>query len=105
MTWGENIMTVYNYYAVITKDKQKDDTDYTYLVTFPDLQNVFTAGDSLQHAITLAEDVLALMLAHFEDEGQTFAAPSSFAALKDNVREESTLALIEVDTHTYREKL
>ena len=95
-------MTMYEYYAVIEKMKEEGDKDYSYIVDFPDLENVFTDGESLQDAIVQAEDVLALMLTVFEDNGDVIPAPSSVEQLKDIVNQGASLVFIEVDTEEYR---
>lgn len=95
-------MTMYKYYAVIEKMKEEGDKDYSYIVDFPDLENVFTDGETLQDAIVQAEDVLALMLTVFEDNGHVITAPSSLEQLKDKVPQGASLVLIEVDTDEYR---
>ena len=43
-------------------------TEEGYAVTFPDVPRCYTCGDSLAHAIEMAEDVLAMMLVSTEDE-------------------------------------
>lgn len=50
-------MAMYKYYAVIEKEEG------CYIVSFPDLENVFTDdADTLPEAVEQAEDVLSLML-------------------------------------------
>ena len=98
-------MTMYKYYAVIEKMKEEGNKVYSYIVDFPDLENVFTDGETLQDAIVQAEDVLALMLTVFEDNGDVIPAPSSVEQLKGKVPEGASLVLIEVDTDEYRKEV
>ncbi len=48
-----------------------------YCVTFPDLPGCITEGDSLEEALTMAKDALALHLWSLEQAGDEIAAPSS----------------------------
>lgn len=95
-------MTMYKYYAVIEKIKEEGDKDYSYIVDFPDFENIFTDGETLQDAVVQAEDVLALMLSYMEDKQNTIPDPSSVEQLKDKVPQGASLVLIEVDTDEYR---
>ncbi|KGA98117.1 antitoxin HicB [Alkalihalobacillus alcalophilus ATCC 27647 = CGMCC 1.3604] len=87
-------MPVYKYYSVIHKE------DGAFIVSFPDLENVFTDGESLSHAVSMAEDVLALMLTDYEDDGKQLPPASPVTALK--APEGASLVLIEVNTDEYR---
>lgn len=88
-------MTIHKYYAVIHQEED------AFIVSFPDLENVFTDGQTLPHAIEMAQDVLGTMLAFNEDEGIHFNPPSPSKAIE--VPEGASLVLIEVNTDTYRE--
>jgi antitoxin HicB len=52
-------VAVYSYYSLIEKDE-----DGAFIVTFLDLENVFTDGSTLKEAVEMAEDVLGLMLGY-----------------------------------------
>ena len=56
-------MAHYVYPALFAKEKAG------YAVSFPDLDNVFTSGTTLQETITMAEDALSLMLSDMEESG------------------------------------
>lgn len=73
--------------------------DNTYYVSFPDIENCFTDGNSLAEAIESAEDVLALMLCEYEDEDNLPEA-TDIKTLK--VSENETASLVFCDTTEYR---
>lgn len=89
-------MAVYSYYSLIEKDE-----DGAFIVTFPDLDNVFTDGSTLKEAVEMAEDVLGLMLGYAEDQGETL--PTASKAGDILVPEGVSLVLITVDTDKYKE--
>lgn len=86
-------MTMYKYYAVITKEED------CYFVQFPDLENVFTDGNSLSDAIAQAEDVLGLMLSDAEERQERIPVASPPQVI--TVPEGASLVLIETDTDEY----
>lgn len=89
-------MAKYCYPAVLTPE------DGGYSVEFPDVEGCYTCGDSLEEAITMAEDALALMLTNLEDEGETIPEASDARMVK---REEGEIVtLILADTAAYRKK-
>ncbi|HWJ79466.1 MAG TPA: type II toxin-antitoxin system HicB family antitoxin [Niallia sp.] len=92
-------MPVYKYYAVIEKEKLDDSG--AYIVSFPDIENVFTDGETLIEANTNAEDVLGLVLTDMEDSGDYIPVSSKAKDIK--LLEGASLVLIEVDTEKYRE--
>ena len=53
-----------------------------YCVSFPDIENVFTEGDDLKHAMEMAEDVLSLMLYGRERDGEEIPTPSKTSDIK-----------------------
>ena len=66
---------------------------YTYPVIFehdsgkisvrvPDISGCFTFGDTVTEAIEMAEDALAMMLAHYEDNKQVIPEPSDISKIK-----------------------
>ena len=65
-------MIKYTYPAVFTPEK-----DGGYSVDFPDIPGCYTCGDSLEDAIYMAEDVLALMLHGYEQEKRAIPIPSN----------------------------
>ncbi|MGI6691596.1 MAG: type II toxin-antitoxin system HicB family antitoxin [Clostridiales bacterium] len=89
-------MAQYCFPAVFTPE------DGAYNVTFPDLPNCFTFGDTLAEAVYMAEDALALMLTTMEDDKQPIPAPTSLPDIAcDN---DSFPSLIAADTAAYRRR-
>lgn len=87
-------MAKYVYPAVFTEE------DCGYSVSFPDLPNCFTSGETLGEAIEMAADVLCLTLYEMEQAGTEIPAPS---ALRDiSVGEKEFVNFIPCDTVEYR---
>lgn len=80
----------YVYPAIFTPE------DDGILVTFPDLPSCYTDGDDINDAFENAEDALALMLWHMEENNDLIPAPTTFTKLK--VPAGSSAALIKADT-------
>jgi len=89
-------MAVYQFYALI----QKDEEDGGYIVTFPDLENCFTYGETLVEAVEMAEDVLLTMLDYMEEIGEDIPVASSVEKLKELLPSGASLVNIEIDTDT-----
>ena len=70
------------------------------IVTFPDLDDTFTDGATMQEAFENAEDVLNLMLWNREEEKEVIPPPSSPEQV--SVPQGTTLAMIKADTLAYR---
>ena len=70
------------------------------IVTFPDLDDTFTDGATMQEAFENAEDVLNLMLWTREEEKEEIPPPSLPEQI--TVPQGATLAMIKADTLTYR---
>lgn len=87
-------MAKYVYPAVI---RYEDDT---YYVSFPDIKNCFTDGETLAEALEMAEDVLSLTLCKYEDENKDFPKATDIKALDNS--ENETASLIICDTTEYR---
>jgi len=77
----------------------KKDTDGI-IVTFPDLPDTFTDGDTMEEAFENAEDVLNLMLWGKEENKKEIPPPTP--ADKINLSDGSMLAMIKADTLAYR---
>lgn len=75
-------MAKYVYPAVFTKE---DNGQYS--VVFKDLEGCYTCGDNIEHAIEMAEDVLALVLYGYEIEGKEIPVPSQRESIKVGQRE------------------
>ena len=72
------------------------------IVTFPDLDDTFTDGTTMQEAFENAEDVLNLMLWNREDEKDVIPPPSPPEQI--TVPQGATLAMIKADTLAYRKR-
>lgn len=92
-------MTVYKYYAVI--EREKLDQTGAFIVSFPDLENVFTDADTLTGAVSNSHDVLRTMLREMEQDGDKIPTASKPDAIQ--LPEGASLVLIEVDTDTFSE--
>lgn len=87
----------YAYVCTIEDDEGK------YFVQFPDLENVFTEGDTLEQAIEMAEDALPLMLCDMEDNNEVIPPASSINDIKSKT--DKVLSVIKADTLEYRERM
>lgn len=87
----------YIYPAII---KLEDDS---YLVSFPDLENCFTFGESIEDALDSARDVLELCLYDMEQERVNIPEASELSTIKLN--ENETIALIDVWMIPVRDKM
>lgn len=86
----------YTYVCTIEDDEGK------FFVQFPDLENVFTEGDTMEQAMELAADVLPLMLCGMEDDGETIPPATPLGKVKPEAGQ--ALAMIFADTDDYRKK-
>lgn len=87
-------MAKYVYPATFTKENDG------YSVVFPDIDGCYTCGDSLEEALYMAEDALALMLYHLEAENLSIPTPSNTS---DIVTDSNTIVnLIRCDTLAYQ---
>ena len=68
-----------NYPIVIHKDKDSD-----YGVTVPDLPGCFSAGATLDEAITMAREAIELHLEGLIEDGQLVREPADIEARKDD---------------------
>lgn len=78
-----------------------DNKEKYYDVTFPDIENCFTAGDSQSEALENALDALSFMLCDREDRAQHMPAPTPLESLKAPAG--GFVNLIAADTDAYRE--
>lgn len=90
-------MAKYIYPAVFTKE---DDGGYS--VVFPDLESCYTCGDTLEQAMDMAEDCLALVLYGYETDQKQIPAASSIDSISTNSDE--FVSLIKCDTLSYRKQ-
>lgn len=87
-------MAKYLYPAVFTKE------DAGYSVSFPDLKNCFTSGETLEEAMEMANDVLCLTLYDLEQEGAMIPAASAVNSVSHE--ENEFVSLVGCDTIAYR---
>jgi antitoxin HicB len=90
-------MSKHVYPAVISDDDGK------LFVEFPDIENCFSEGGTLEEAFELAEDALSMILADLEDQGKPIPMPSNIDEVKRNEGEIVTLVL--ADTIAWRKRL
>jgi len=69
-----------------------------YNVSVPDIPGTFTCGDDMADAIFMAEDVIAMMLADYEDEKKPVPVPSQ---IKD-IKTDGIVSLVRADTDEWR---
>lgn len=90
-------MAKYIYPAVFTKE-----TDGGYSVVFYDLESCYTCGDTLEEAMEMAEDVLALTLYGYEVEHKEIPSPTPIPSISVSANE--FVSLIRCDTISYLKK-
>ncbi|MCY8438216.1 MULTISPECIES: type II toxin-antitoxin system HicB family antitoxin [Bacillus] len=92
-------MAVFKYYAKI--DREKLDGTGLYMVSFPDLENCFTYGETMQEAVAMAHDALRELLAVEEQQGNHIPKASD---IKDiDIEAGASYVLIEVATDKVEE--
>lgn len=69
-----------------------------YNVKVPDIPGTFTCGDDMADAILMAEDVIAMMLADYEDEKKPVPAPSKI----EKIKTKGIVSLVRADTNEWR---
>ncbi len=87
-------MAKYIYPAVFTPEENG------YFINFPDFDSCYTQGNDIADGIRMAEDVLSLMLTHFEDKRQEIPKPSAINDLK--TENDAFATYISCDTTIYR---
>ncbi|MEJ9152327.1 MULTISPECIES: type II toxin-antitoxin system HicB family antitoxin [Bacillus] len=87
-------MAIYKFYSIIEK------VDGVFTVTFPDIENCFTDGETLHQAVEMAQDALGSLLSVLEDEGYDIPVPSKAEDIE--LPDEASLVLVEVDTDDFR---
>lgn len=88
-------MAKYIYPAVFTPEEGGK-----FSISFPDIEGCFTCGDSLSDGMEMAQDALALMLTHLEDEKREIPAASAINGITISGKEFATY--IPCDTAVYR---
>lgn len=88
-------MAKYVYPAIFTPEENG-----SFSVLFKDLEGCYTCGDNLEDAIEMAEDVLALVLYGYENEGKAIPVPSLHSDIP--LKKDSFVNYITCDTTEYR---
>jgi predicted RNase H-like HicB family nuclease len=74
------------------------DAKHAYGVVVPDLPGCFSAGDTLDEALTHAREAILLHLEGLLDEGQLFQKPSTIEQLQSKRSDRGwTWAIVDVD--------
>ena len=89
-------MNKYIYPAVFEKEKDG------YSVFFPDLTGCQTQGDSLEEALAMAKDALALYIFDIEEEHLEIPTPSNPTTIK--LEKNQFISIIDFDMIEYRKK-
>lgn len=92
------LMTMYKYHAVIERENPEENTG-AFIVSFPDLDNVFTDGETMLEAVENANEVLELMLETMLEEGDTFNPPSHVKDILPQLSDNASLLLVDVDVN------
>ena len=88
-------MAKYVYPAIFTPEEKG-----MFSIRFPDIEGCFSCGDNLEDGIEMAEDALALMLTHLEDNRRKIPTASAINDLAIENGEFTTY--VSCDTTTYR---
>lgn len=88
-------MAKYAYPAVFTPEN-----DGGFSIHFPDLDGCYTCGDDMVDGLTMAEDVLALVLYGYEKDGREIPAPSKESNI--SLSEGEFINFVACDTLEYR---
>ena len=89
-------MAKYIYPAIFTEGEEG------YIVFFPDLENCYTEGDTLEDAMEMAEDVLSFAL--YEYERKQGFAPEPTAIKQIETKDSEIVSLVMGDTLEYRKR-
>ena len=88
----------YAYPAIFTKE------DGVYSVSFPDIEECVTCGDTLPDAIRMAEDALCLTLYDREEDNEDIPNPSDIRAIANEFSNDDNaiISMVFCDTLEYR---
>ena len=89
-------MAKYIYPAVFTPEENG------FFINFPDFESCYTQGKTLSDGISMAEDVLSLVLTRFEDEKRAIPSASQINDLAFDAKDGSFATYISCDTAVYR---
>lgn len=90
-------MAKYIYPAVFTPEDGG-----MFSINFPDIDGCYTCGNNLSDGMDMAQDALALMLTHLEDEKHTIPRASAINDLALDFENGTFATYISCDTTTYR---
>ena len=103
MPCGRRIKVKYIYPAILKLDTTDENYPQgVYLVEFPDLPHCITSGETLEEALTMAEDALNLCLWSMEADKEEIPTPSKMLDVKSG--EDDIVTLVKADTLEYRKK-
>lgn len=88
-------MAKYVYPAVFTPEKEGG-----FFINFPDLEGCYTQGETLEDGLTMANDVLCLMLYDMEETGKDIPKASNIKEIMTSG--EAFTTLVSCDTIEYR---
>lgn len=69
--------------------------DSVYYVTFPDIPGCYTDGETLQEALSNAEDALQTMIEYYDIQGKSLPSPTDIKSLPMGSGE--IVAMVSVD--------
>ena len=84
----------YVFPAIFTKEEAG------YSVSFPDVENCITSGQTLSEAMYMAQDALSLMLMDMEDDGAAIPAPTDIKSIR--CADNEVASPVRADTVEYR---
>lgn len=87
----------YAYPAIFTPEENG-----AFSVNFPDLEGCYTCGDTLEDALEMAEDALALTLYGYEIDKRSIPVPSVLSTLTPDLGKNDFINYIACDTLAYR---
>lgn len=97
-----NNKEIYIYPAIFYQE------DIGYSVTFPDIPEAITEGDTLEEAYTMAKNVLGLVFTDYESRNEKLPTPSELNKVQKEITttncEEEYLVLVEFDFLDYKKK-
>lgn len=74
-----------------------------YLISFPDLPNCYTSGETLEEAYEMAEDVLNMALCGMERDKEEIPVPTAIGVVQGN-NVGDIVTIIKADTTEYLKK-
>lgn len=92
---GEVNRMLKSYVAVFTKEEDG------FVVHFPDIENAFTEGDTLEEALSNAESVLGVMLAYLIERNEKIPKQSSLELINKKIDKNQFTSYIQTDYSKY----